>query len=212
MTATSATSRVLREHLLDLDRVDVLSAAHDHVLDPVGQEEIALVVEVAAIAGAQPAVGGKRRGGLNRAIEVPGHHVRCPQPDLPDAMGRKVLARRQIHDPKLDPLVRPAGGPQQVLAGSVRVVVGPVKVDDPAGRLGQPVEPDHLAAERAQRRPQRSRGHRGRAVDDRAERRVVALGGAGHGGQHLHHRRHEDRVGHPPALEGVEHLGPHRTR
>ena len=56
---------------------------------------------------------------------------------------------KQIHDPKLDPLVRPAGGPEQMLAGSVGVVVGPVEVDDPAGRLGQPVEPEHRAVERA---------------------------------------------------------------
>jgi hypothetical protein len=56
MTATSAT-RVLGERLLDLDRIDVLAAADDHVLDPVGEEQVALVVDVAAVAGAQPAVG-----------------------------------------------------------------------------------------------------------------------------------------------------------
>ena len=49
--------RVLRQRLLDLDGIHVLAAADDHVLDPVGEEQVALVVEVAAVAGPQPPVG-----------------------------------------------------------------------------------------------------------------------------------------------------------
>src|SRR5512133_2944917 len=55
---------MLGERLLDLDREDILSAADDHVLDPIRQEEVSRVVEVAAVAGAQPAVGAERRGRL----------------------------------------------------------------------------------------------------------------------------------------------------
>jgi hypothetical protein len=54
------------EHLLDLDRVDVLAARDDHVLDPVGEEEVALLVDVAAVAGPQPAFGCEHGGRLVR--------------------------------------------------------------------------------------------------------------------------------------------------
>jgi hypothetical protein len=41
---------MLGEGLLDLDRIDALAAADDHVFDPVGEEQIAVLVEVAAVA------------------------------------------------------------------------------------------------------------------------------------------------------------------
>jgi hypothetical protein len=78
---------MLRERLLHLDRVDVLAAADDHVLDPVGEEEVAVLVDVAAVAGAQPAVLGQRRRGLRRAVVVPAHDVRRAQPHFADLAG-----------------------------------------------------------------------------------------------------------------------------
>ena len=44
------------QHVLDLGRVHVLAAGHDHVLHPVVDVEVAVVVEVAGVAGAEPAV------------------------------------------------------------------------------------------------------------------------------------------------------------
>jgi hypothetical protein len=41
---------VLGQHALDLGRVDVLATADDHVLDPVGDVEVAVGVEVSAVA------------------------------------------------------------------------------------------------------------------------------------------------------------------
>jgi hypothetical protein len=46
---------VEREAALDLDRRDVLAAGDDHVVDPAGDEEIALGIEIAGIAGEVPA-------------------------------------------------------------------------------------------------------------------------------------------------------------
>src|SRR5277367_4874899 len=47
------------EDLFDLTRRDGLAAADDDVLDPVSDGQSALVVHVAEIAGAKPAVGGE---------------------------------------------------------------------------------------------------------------------------------------------------------
>ena len=48
---------VLVEHPLDLGAGDVLAARHDHVLEPVDDEEVAVVVAHADVAGVEPAAG-----------------------------------------------------------------------------------------------------------------------------------------------------------
>ncbi len=50
--------RMLGEHRFDLDRVHVLASRDDHVLHPVGDEQVALPVDVPGVAGAQETVGG----------------------------------------------------------------------------------------------------------------------------------------------------------
>ena len=60
-TATSTTAGVLVEHPLDLGARDVLAAGDDHVLEPVDDEEVAVVVEHADVAGVEPAAGGTPR-------------------------------------------------------------------------------------------------------------------------------------------------------
>jgi len=47
---------MLGQHPFHLDRVDVLAAGDDHVLQPVLDEDVAAVVDSADIAGAEPAV------------------------------------------------------------------------------------------------------------------------------------------------------------
>ncbi len=42
--------------VLDLGGVDVLAAGHDHVLDPVVQEEVAVLAQPAGVTGPEPAV------------------------------------------------------------------------------------------------------------------------------------------------------------
>ena len=45
-----------REHVLDLERVDVLAARDDHVVEPAVEPEVAVLVEPADVAGVVPAV------------------------------------------------------------------------------------------------------------------------------------------------------------
>src|SRR5262249_41277633 len=52
---------VLVQHVLDLAGREVLAAAHDHVVDAAGDEEVALFVEEAAVARREPAVGPEAR-------------------------------------------------------------------------------------------------------------------------------------------------------
>ena len=58
---------VLVEDLLDLARVDVVAAADDELLLAVDDEEVAVLVDAADVAGAEPAVGVDRLGGRLRA-------------------------------------------------------------------------------------------------------------------------------------------------
>jgi hypothetical protein len=63
MTAASATPGAAQDRVLHLGRIDVLAAGDDHVLHPVVDEEVAVLVAVAGVAGSQPAVGPDRLGG-----------------------------------------------------------------------------------------------------------------------------------------------------
>ena len=59
-----AHARVAREHVLDLERVDVLAARDDHVVDPADDPEVAVLVEPAEVAGEVPAVAERLRVGV----------------------------------------------------------------------------------------------------------------------------------------------------
>ena len=65
--------RVLEEAVLDLDRADVLAAGDDHVLLAVGDHDVR-AVEVAAVAGVEPAVD-DRLGRLLGLLPVALEHV-----------------------------------------------------------------------------------------------------------------------------------------
>ena len=56
MTMASATAGMFVQRVLDHPRIDVVAAADDQILDPVGDEQIPVGVQVADIAGAQRAV------------------------------------------------------------------------------------------------------------------------------------------------------------
>src|SRR5579875_2864906 len=78
-----ADGRVLVEHLLDLARVDVVAAADDELLLAVDDEEVAVLVDPAHVAGVQPAVDDGLRRGL-RPLPVAAHHVVALDHDLAD--------------------------------------------------------------------------------------------------------------------------------
>ena len=197
---------MLRERLLDLDRIDVLAAADDHVLDPVGEEKVALLVNVAAVAGAEPAVRRQRRRRLVRPVEVARRHVRRPQPHLADLPRSELATVGRVDDAELHPRQRPTRRAEETLAGPVGVVVLGIELHDSARAFGEAVDAVQGAAKRPQRRLQHRRGDRRGAVRDRAQRRVVSVGCTWYSGQHLQHRRDEDRVGDARSLEQLENL------
>ena len=88
------------EALFDLDAVDVLAAADDHVLGPVRDVQEAVLVQVADVTGVEPAVA-ERLGRRLRVVEVAVHHRLVAQAHLsvladPElTTGRRRTAGRQ---------------------------------------------------------------------------------------------------------------------
>src|SRR5712691_9531308 len=74
--------RMVGQRILDLGRVDVLAARDDHVLHPVGEEEIAVLVEKAGVARPEPPVGVERPGRLVRLAPVALEVLHRARPDL----------------------------------------------------------------------------------------------------------------------------------
>ena len=122
--------RMVVEHVLDLDAVDVLAAADQHVLGPVDDEHEALLVEAGQVAGAQPAVPEGLGGGLG-LVPVELHHLRALDPQLadrPDGQDRHAVGGvADLH------LADRGGGPGAVRAG---LVVPPGMAGEGGGGLG----------------------------------------------------------------------------
>ena len=75
--------RVLLQHILDLARVDVEATDEDHLFLPSADEEVAVVVELANVAGVQPAVV-KRLGRGRRQVPVAAHQLWAARQHLAD--------------------------------------------------------------------------------------------------------------------------------
>ena len=56
-----------RQAALDLDRRDVLAAGDDHVVDPAGDEQVAVGIDIAGVAGEVPAVAQRLGVGIGPA-------------------------------------------------------------------------------------------------------------------------------------------------
>ena len=179
--------RVGEEHVLHLCGIDVLAAAHHHVLDPVVEVQVALVVAVAGVTGAQPALVVDRRVGVEGLRPITRHVVRGPGPDLPDGARLDVRAGVRVHDPQLDGPVRLAGRPQQAAAGTVGVVVLELQGRDGARGLGHPVHLAETAAEGRQAPDEDVLRDGRRTIEDQPEARQVGRGQRRRGQQ-----QHED--------------------
>jgi hypothetical protein len=79
------------ERVLDLGRIDVLAARHDHVLHPVIDEDVAVLVHIGSVAAQHPTVadGDRRRIGL---VPITLHDDGGPDQDFPDHASRDFLA------------------------------------------------------------------------------------------------------------------------
>ena len=130
----SATAGWREQDLVDLDRRDLLAAAVDLLLQPTGEEEVALVVEHALVAGAEPA-GGERGLVGRRVVLVAVDDGRAPDRHLAALTGRQHVVRG-VEDRHLD-----AGGDadrarlgrrrrQRVARHLVRGLGHPVGLDD----------------------------------------------------------------------------------
>ncbi len=89
---------MLVQRLLDHARIDIVAAAQDHVLDPVDDEQIAVLVQIADIAGAQRAVDEDLLA-LARLVPVTGHDLRARaqiSPTSPGGISRSGLSRSRI--------------------------------------------------------------------------------------------------------------------
>ena len=198
---------VLGQGVLDLDRVHVLGAGDDHVLEPVDHVEVAVRVGVRAVTGAVPAVD-ERRLGLLRAVPVAQHHVRAADPELAD-LPRPQRRVRGIANLDLDARHRRAHRGEaaaiRLLARMAAAVVLRREMRDRGRRLGHAVKLRDLAREPVQHAPlQLGRDRRG-GVLDVAQAAQIRGGALGCVEQHPQHRRDERRVRDPLALDRREH-------
>ncbi len=136
------------QRLLDLGRVHVEPAADVHVLEPVGDSEVTAVVQPADVAGMQPAVRVDRLSRGGRVVEVPEHHVRPAEQDLPGRASTARAARAALvaqvgllaaRSRDLDLEVR--GGPARGRGHGLRIVAWTAHGHDDG--LGQPVCGEH---------------------------------------------------------------------
>ena len=148
------------QNLFHLQGRDLLSAAVDDVLDTADDEEIAVGVEIAEIAGPEPAVA---EGGLRRrvVIIVAAAHIGSAQHDLA-VLAAGERAARLVHDCDLG--ARGAAD-RSDLAQLERVG------RDLRGRLRHAVGFEHGNAERRLQPVQDRRRERGRGGADHAQRR-----------------------------------------
>src|SRR5690349_5819363 len=87
------------QHLFDLGRIDVEAAADVHVLEPVGDRQVAVLVQSADVPGVQPALGIDGLGGRNGIVEVAEHDVGSAQQYFTGAvLGRVVDAQLEVGD------------------------------------------------------------------------------------------------------------------
>ena len=124
--------RVAEQHVLDLGAVDVLAAGDDHVLGPVDEVHVAVVVHVAEVAGVVPAVD-ERGGRLLGLVPVADHDVLAPDDHLADLAGRQAGPVRR-RPPRCRPRPRAArtsaicGASSRCCSPRIVVAIGAVSV------------------------------------------------------------------------------------
>ncbi len=89
--------RMVIEDVLDLDAVDVLAAADQHVLGPVDDEAEAFLVQAGQVAGLDPAVDEGLGRGLG-LVPVALDHLRTLAPQLADLADRQFAVAFDGHD------------------------------------------------------------------------------------------------------------------
>ena len=192
---------VLVEHPLDLGAGDVLAARHDHVLEPVDDEQVAVLVADADVAGVEPAAGERLGGGL-RVAPVALEHLRARAARSRPARPAATDCPSLVPDVELEVQARAADAAE---LGDDAVAVEERVARD---RLGEAVgvgEPRRR--ERALDALDQRDRHLLAAVDDHPHRRQVALLDVGQRHDGVDHGRRQPHGGDPRALELVDDRG-----
>jgi len=106
------------EHFLDIARQDFVSRRDHHILLAIHNIEVPFLIDLADIAGAQPAIRRKRGFRFFRAIPVPLHHHRTLNDQFALFVGseRNILTCFQIDDLGINIRQRDADRPLLALA------------------------------------------------------------------------------------------------
>ena len=90
--------RVGEQERLELGRWDLEALVLDELLEPVDDEEVSLVVDVADVAGVEPSVVVDGVRGRGRVVQVARHHLRTAHPDLAVQIDADRLAVLRVDD------------------------------------------------------------------------------------------------------------------
>ncbi len=161
-----------------------------HVLGPVDDVQVAVVVEAADVAGVQP-VARQRFGGLVGQILVPGHHQRTPSADLPRTARRD---RSVVGVEQGDVHPRHGTATRREAIGAGEIVLALLQVGDDHRRLGLPEELEEDRPPVLDRTSELGRAHRRRPIEDGL------------------HRRHVGRVVSRMSLQRIQHDGDDQRR
>ena len=147
--------RVVEQAIFNLRRVAVETAADVHVLQAVGDLEVAPIVQNADVAGLEPTVRGDGGGSGRRIVQVALHDVEAAHPDL-TGIARRHRTAVAARDSDLDP----AHGSSAGVGDGLQVIPRPAHRHHPGG-LGQAVgRVNLLKAEPLLHVPDQLHGHR----------------------------------------------------
>ena len=198
-TAHVGDGRVLEQHVLDLARRDVLAAAHDHVVDAALEEQVALLVEEAAVARREASRRGRAARRARGTRRRPARRARRPRParrpgrGLPSSSRISISTRRQRAADRSQ--AAPHGG---VAARRRRPMVLGSEQRDRGARLREAVGVGEVGLREERAWPARSPG----AASCRRRRRGSRSGGARRSwpsralDDAREHGRHDEGVGH----------------
>ena len=127
------------QHVLDFARRNILAAAHDHIVGPAGQEQIAVRVQPAGIARGKPALAHRARCARDTRRTPDRRAHRSRRARRPAAAGPPRRGSRSVPSAADDRPSRGGRGPAgSVDACAARCSSGPKQRDRRAG-LGEPV-------------------------------------------------------------------------
>ena len=186
---------------LDFDRVDVVAACDDHVLEPVDQGQVAIRVDAGQVAGVQPAAP-EGLGGLGGLVPVTLHHRLAAKQQFTDAARADVVALRVGH--------ARLGERQRLPAAGVGTGFDLLDVAVHAARaaLGLPAQLDEAHLRQCGDKSfDCARGHGGGAEQSGPPAGQVAVGEVRQAQQELVHRGNAEEHRDPFRLQRVEHGG-----